>query len=148
YPHAVMEGVSPQRIDRFFMRDDASYTVVRELRDMCVFSSHSVIRDPPFSRLDMVSCRNLLIYLGPEFQARVIRVFHFALKPGGFLFLGTSENISQYSDLFQRLDKKQRLFKRRDHAAAPLKFPLVLPGARGAAAIDPRREPASATANL
>src|SRR5262249_53760819 len=136
------------RIDRFFIRDDSSYTVVRELRDMCVFSSHSVIRDPPFSRLDMVSCRNLLIYLGPEFQARVIPVFHFALKPGGYLFLGTSENISQFSDLFQRLDKKQRLFKRRDHAAAPLKLPLAVPGARGAATTDLPREPASAAGNL
>ena len=92
--------------------------MVREIRDMCVFSSHSVIRDPPFSRIDLISCRNLLIYLGGEFQSRVIPIFHFALRPGGYLFLGTSENISQYGELFQRIDKKQRLFQRRDHATA------------------------------
>jgi two-component system CheB/CheR fusion protein len=130
YPHALMDGVVPQRLDRFFVRDDGSYTVVREIRDMCVFSSHSVIRDPPFSRIDLISCRNLLIYLGAEFQGRVIPTFHFALKPGGYLFLGTSENISQFSELFHRLDKKHRLFQRRDHATAPLQFPLFAPGMR------------------
>jgi two-component system CheB/CheR fusion protein len=108
-----------------------------------------VIRDPPFSRIDMISCRNLLIYLGPEFQSRVIPIFHFALKPGGYLFLGTSENISQYGDLFARLDKKQRLFQRRDHVATPLQFPLFVRGTRATVAgTEPRREPGSTAANL
>src|SRR5262245_26950896 len=148
YPHALMDGVSTQRVDRFFVRDDASYNVVREIRDMCVFSSHSVIRDPPFSRIDLVSCRNLLIYLGAEFQGRVIPIFHFALRPGGYLFLGTSENISQFSELFQRLDSKHRIFQRRDHAASPLQFPLFVPGNRTTAEIDVKREPVPATVNL
>src|SRR5262245_15655069 len=97
YPQVLMQDVKPERLDRFFSRDDSSYSVVKEIRDMCIFSAHSVIRDPPFSRIDLISCRNLLIYLGPEFQSRVIPVFHFALKPAGYLFLGTSENISQYA---------------------------------------------------
>ncbi len=144
YPRALMEGVTPARLDRFFSRDDASYTVVKEVRDLCIFSAHSIIRDPPFSRIDLISCRNLLIYLGPEFQGRVIPIFHFALRPGGYLFLGTAENISQYSDLFQRIDKKQRLFQRRDHAAAPLQFPLFTPGVRpGTGGGQTRREPAA-----
>jgi len=149
YPQAVMQDVKPERLDRFFSRDDSSYAVLKDIRDMCIFSAHSVIRDPPFSRIDLISCRNLLIYLGAEFQSRVIPVFHFALKPGGYLFLGTSENISQYPDLFQRIDKKQRLFQRRDHVATPLQFPMFVPGARVAmTGAEPRRDLVSSAANL
>lgn len=106
YPQALMEGITPARLDRFFSHNDGTFAVGKQIRDLCIFSAHSVIRDPPFSRIDLISCRNLLIYLGPEFQSRVIPTFHFALKPGGYLFLGTSENIGQFSDLFQRVDKK------------------------------------------
>src|SRR5262249_8435620 len=114
-----------------------------------IFSAHSVIRDPPFSRMDLISCRNLLIYLGPEFQSRVIPIFHFALKPGGHLFLGTSENISQYAELFQRIDKKQRVFQRRDHVSTPLQFPLFIPGAKAALGSgEPRRDTLAGTGNL
>src|SRR5262245_39572299 len=149
YPQVLMQDVKPERLDRFFSRDDSSYSVVKEIRDMCIFSAHSVIRDPPFSRIDLISCRNLLIYLGPEFQSRVIPVFHFALKPAGYLFLGTSENISQYADLFQRLDKKQRLFQRRDHVASPLQFPLFVPGSRlTVAGGELKREMSSSPGNL
>src|SRR5262249_46656011 len=111
----------------FFTKDDASYVIVKEIRDLCIFSPHSVVRDPPFSRIDLISCRNLLIYLGTEFQARVIPVFHFALRPGGYPFLGTSENIGHHSELFQRIDRKPRLFQRRDHVTVPLHFPLFGP---------------------
>ena len=83
------------------------------IRDMVVFSSQSVVRDPPFSRMDLISCRNLLIYLNSELQGHVIPIFHYALKPGGFLFLGTSENIAQHADLFAPLDKRNRVFERR-----------------------------------
>ena len=146
YPHAWMENLAPERLARFFVRDDVSYTVVKELRDLCIFSLHSVLRDPPFSRIDLISCRNLLIYLGTEFQGRVIPIFHVALRPRGYLFLGTSESISQYSDLFQRIDNKQRLFQRRDHAAAP--FPLTFaPGIRAAASGAAARRDPSATAS-
>ena len=124
YPVATLAGVSDGRLARFFTGDARSKVVSKDIRELCVFSSHSVVRDPPFSRIDLVSCRNLLIYLGPEFQSRVVPVFHFALRPGGYLFLGTSESISQYGNLFMPLEKKQRLFQRRDNVVAPVRFPL------------------------
>src|SRR5262249_21732535 len=100
YPEPLLEYVSKPRLQRFFSGDDVSYAINKNIRDMCIFSAHSVIKDPPFSRIDLVSCRNLLIYFGADFQARVIPVFHFALRPRGYLFLGTAENVSQFADLF------------------------------------------------
>ncbi|WP_299564359.1 CheR family methyltransferase [uncultured Sulfitobacter sp.] len=111
YPEQLLREVSPERLDRFFHRDGASYVVCKKVREMCIFSPHNVISDPPFSRMDMVSCRNLLIYFGPELQRQVIPTFHYALKPEGYLFLGTSESISQYSDLFHTVDKRNRIFQ-------------------------------------
>src|SRR5262249_41866142 len=90
----------------------------KAIRDMCVFSSHSVVRDPPFSRMDLISCRNLLIYLNSELQGHVIPIFHYALKPHGYLFLGTSENLTQHGDLFSSVDKKNRVFQRREGGGA------------------------------
>src|SRR5262249_50313352 len=149
YPQQMLQNVSSQRLKRFFVTDDVSYTVTKELRDMCIFSPHSVIRDPPFSRIDLISCRNLLIYLGTEFQSQVIPVFHFALRERGYLFLGTSENVTQHGDLFSPVDKKQRIFQRRDHAVTPLRFPFFLPQARGfPSSRELRQEPSSATTAL
>ncbi|OWT74669.1 MULTISPECIES: CheR family methyltransferase [unclassified Achromobacter] len=130
YPLALLEGVSEARRERFFVHDRSSYVVSKEVRDLCVFSPHSVIRDPPFSRIDLVSCRNLLIYLGQEIQRQVIPIFHYALRPGGYLFLGTSENVSQFDELFVPVEKKQRIFQRRDVGAAPLRMPLSLASTR------------------
>jgi two-component system CheB/CheR fusion protein len=132
YPAGLLDGVAPERLQRFFTADGASYSLSKEVRDLCVFSAHSVIRDPPFSRIDLVSCRNLLIYLDGGLQGRVIPIFHYALRPGGYLFLGTSENITQHSDLFTPLTKKQRLFQRRDQASVAIPVPLFLPGRNGA----------------
>ena len=98
---------------------------------MCIFSNHSVIRDPPFSRLDLISCRNLLIYLKPGLQGQVFPLFHYALRPGGYLFLGLSENIARYTDLFLPLDKTNRVFRRRDLVARPpVPFRHFLPHTR------------------
>lgn len=116
YPEALLHGLSPQRRQRFFHSDGESYVLGPEVRELCIFSPHSVIRDPPFSRIDMISCRNLLIYFGPQIQNRVIPIFHYALRPGGYLFLGTSESVGQYSDLFTTVDKKHRIFQAREHA--------------------------------
>jgi two-component system CheB/CheR fusion protein len=127
YPAPLLDNVSPQRLKRFFSTDDISYTVNKDIRDLCVFSTHSVIRDPPFSRIDLISCRNLLIYFGNEFQSRVIPVFHFALRPKGYLFLGTSENVGGQSQLFAPADKKHRIFQRRDNVVGPLQFSNFLP---------------------
>jgi two-component system CheB/CheR fusion protein len=92
YPEAIAKDVTQARLDRFFTREDGTWRVVAELREIVLFSSHNLLRDAPFSRLDLLSCRNLLIYLNPELQNRVIPLFHYALHEDGFLFLGTSEN--------------------------------------------------------
>ncbi|MGH7025105.1 MAG: CheR family methyltransferase [Caulobacteraceae bacterium] len=118
YPAALLESVSAERKQRFFTHDDGSYLLNKDVRDLCVFSPHSVIRDPPFSRLDLISCRNLLIYLAPDAQDQVIPTFHYALRPGGYLFLGGSENVTQFSDLFTPVDKKHRVFRGREDVAA------------------------------
>src|SRR5262249_4813759 len=115
-----------------------SYVINKPIRDMCVFSSHSVVRDPPFSRMDLISCRNLLIYLNSELQGHVIPIFHYALKPNGFLFLGTSENITQHGDLFTSVDKKNRVFQRREDGAVLPHLPVLLRrhGAGGGGSIE------------
>jgi two-component system CheB/CheR fusion protein len=131
YPANVVKEVSPERLARFFVHEAGTYRVIKEVRDMCIFSTHSVIRDPPFSRLDLISCRNLLIYLKPTLQAQIIPLFHYSLRPGGFLFLGGSENLSRYSELFVALDRKSRIFRRRDLASRPaLPMRQFLPNAR------------------
>jgi two-component system, chemotaxis family, CheB/CheR fusion protein len=124
YPASLLGSVSPERLARFFIRDGETYVPTKEVRALCVFSTHSVVRDPPFSRIDLISCRNLLIYFGAELQDRVIPLFHYALRPGGFLFLGISEHVSKHADLFDPLDKKHRVFRRRDDATPPVQFPL------------------------
>jgi two-component system CheB/CheR fusion protein len=123
YPAPLMAHVSSQRLKRFFVGDDVTYQVSRDIRDLCMFSAHSIVRDPPFSRIDLISCRNLLIYFGVAFQGQAIPVFHFSLRPRGYLFLGTSENVSQYGDLFAPIDKKYRIFQRRDNVTVPVQFP-------------------------
>lgn len=130
YPSTLVESVTPERLQRFFTAEGATYVIGKSVREMCVFSSHSVVRDPPFSRIDLVSCRNLLIYLDGDMQSQLIPVFHYALRPGGFLFLGSAENVTQHGDLFAPLEKKHRIFQRRDHAVAPVAFPRFVPGLR------------------
>jgi two-component system CheB/CheR fusion protein len=131
YSANVVKEVSPERLRRFFVQEAGTYRVVKELREMCIFSTHSVIRDPPFSRLDLISCRNLLIYLKPSLQAQIIPLFHYSLRPGGYLFLGVSENLSRYSELFVTLDRTHRVFRRRDLVSRPpLPLRQFLPNAR------------------
>ena len=124
FPESLLENVSADRKARFFRRDGASQILVQEIREMCVFSSHSLISDPPFSRMDLVSCRNLLIYLGSELQQQVIPTFHYALKPGGFLFLGSSESLNQYQNLFTPIDKKHRIFQSLDLGDGRPRMPI------------------------
>src|SRR5262252_1635280 len=119
YPASVVKEVSPERLRRFFVHESGAYRVLKELRDMCIFSTHSIIRDPPFSRLDLISCRDLLIYLKPTLQSQIIPLFHYSLRPGGYLFLGSSENLSRHTELFLSPDKKNRVFRRRDFVARP-----------------------------
>jgi two-component system, chemotaxis family, CheB/CheR fusion protein len=124
YPEGIVADVPAPQLQRFFVSSDQHYQVSKQIREMVVFSAHSLIRDPPFSRLDLISCRNVLIYLGLELQQRILPLFHFALKPEGFLFLGPSETIAR-STLFAMLDKKHKLFQKRAAGVRPpLKFPL------------------------
>ncbi|MFC0407708.1 CheR family methyltransferase [Roseomonas elaeocarpi] len=120
YPSTIARDVTPERLARWFVEEGETYCVARELREICIFSQHSIVRDPPFSRLDLVSCRNLLIYLGAELQSRVIPLFHFALKPGGFLFLGNAENVSRHANLFEPMDRAYRIFRRSETEARVL----------------------------
>ncbi|WP_233859955.1 CheR family methyltransferase [Paraburkholderia sp. HD33-4] len=147
YPAALLDGVTQARRERFFVADGGSYVIAKEVRDLCIFSPHSVIRDPPFSRIDLVSCRNLLIYLGTEVQNQVIPTLHYALREDGYLFLGTSENVSQFDDLFTAVDKKHRIFRRRADVAPVLRLPAHLPAFRaGQATAVPNRAPVGITA--
>jgi two-component system CheB/CheR fusion protein len=118
--------VSPERLRRFFSKEGEAYRVRRELREMVLFAVHNLIKDPPFSHLDMITCRNLLIYLNRPAQERVLQVLHFALNPLGYLFLGTSESIEGASDLFASVDKEDHLFQSRPvEARLPVPIPDV-----------------------
>ena len=110
YGKNIKNDVTPERLKRFFTKTDNSYKVSKLLREMCIFSKQNVFRDPPFSNLDLISCRNLLIYLQPVLQKEVFRKFHYALKPGGFLLLGNAESAGGYSNLFKTLDRRQKIF--------------------------------------
>ena len=120
-----LPGVSPERLERWFVADGEHFVVVKRIREMIVFSPHSAIKDPPFSRLDLVSCRNLLIYLNSELQEHLIRTFHYSLHTGGILMLGPSESLGRNTALFSTLDKKHRLYVRRSDGRNAL--PVAIP---------------------
>ena len=134
YPEAALTGFSESRLRRFFTKLDGSYQVNKELRDMVVFAQQNLLRDPPFSRLDIVSCRNFLIYLEPDAQQRIIALCHFALRPGGHLFLGSAETVGRHEELFETASKKWRIYRRLGQTRHDL---VTYPETRGGAA--PRR---------
>jgi two-component system, chemotaxis family, CheB/CheR fusion protein len=115
YPASISADVTPERLARYFSPepDGAFFRIHKSIRDMVVFSEQDVIKDPPFSRLDLISCRNLLIYVDTDLQNKLIPLFHYALGPGGVLFLGTSETVSEHTDLFTSLDRKMKIYQRR-----------------------------------
>ena len=131
YRASVATDITPARLARFFTFDHErdAYRINKAIRDMIVFSEHDLIKDPPFSKLDLISCRNLLIYLGPELQKRIIPLFHYALQPGGVLFLGTSESVGEYGALFSTLDRKAKLYQRQEdpHGARRAALSRLLP---------------------
>jgi len=118
YPPNIAQDVTPERLRRFSTKEDIGYRVNKEIREMVVFAVQSVIKDPPFTRLDLLACRNLLIYLEPELQNRLIPAFHYALKPGGALFLSPSESIGGHSELFEPIDRKWKLYRAKPSAAS------------------------------
>jgi len=119
YPKGIIQDVSPERLRRFFVEADGSYRVAKQIRDMCVFARQNALSDPPFSRLDLVACRNLLIYLEPALQQRLIPLLHYALRPEGFLWLGGSETIGLHRDLFELTDTKHKIYLRKPSKGAP-----------------------------
>ncbi len=125
YAYSIADHIRPDRLERWFVREGDTYCVSKELREMCIFSPHNVIKDAPFSRIDILSCRNLLIYLDADLQDRVIQIFHFSLRPSGVLFLGNSENITRHQKLFAPVDRKNRVFRRLETATRIIPdFPL------------------------
>jgi two-component system CheB/CheR fusion protein len=127
----IAQDVSPERLRRFFTEVSGGYQVIKSIRDACIFARHDVTRDPPFSRMDLVSCRNTLIYLEPRVQQRVMALFHYALKPSGFLVLGASETASASQDLFTPMDRKHRIYFKRP-ATAPAVLGFGSPRGEGA----------------
>ena len=111
YPEAIVADMTPARLRNYFTKDGAKYRIAKPQRDMIVFATHNVLRDPPFSKVDLITCRNLLIYLDRSAQQDVLQMFHFSLRPGGYLFLGTSETPDAASDLFTVVDKGHRIYR-------------------------------------
>ena len=129
YPNSIAADVSPERLARFFRQEDTAYRIKKMVRDLVVFAVQNVVEDPPFSRIDLISCRNLLIYMEPELQKKVVPLFHYALKQDGFLLLGNSESIGEFVDLFAALDRKWKLYQRKGGSTSrpvTLDFPSPL----------------------
>ena len=126
YADSIAGHIRSDRLERWFTREGDTYCVSKELREMCIFSPHNVIKDAPFSRIDILSCRNLLIYLNTDIQSRVIPIFHFSLRSSGVLFLGNSENVTRHQKLFAAIDRKRRVFRRLETATRVIPdFPLT-----------------------
>jgi two-component system, chemotaxis family, CheB/CheR fusion protein len=119
YPGHIESEVSAERLRRYFQKANGGYQISKFIRDACIFAKQNVVEDPPFSKLDLISCRNLLIYLGPSLQKKVFPTFHYSLRPGGYLMLGTSETIGAFSNLFTVLDKKNKVYLRNDTYSRP-----------------------------
>ena len=140
YPGSIENDVGSSRLERYFIKQDQSYQIQGSIREMIIFAPHNIIKDPPFTRLDMICCRNVLIYLDSDLQKKLIPLFHYAMKPEGVLFLGSSESIGDFRDLFEALDTKEKIYKRRDSAVAMQR----LPDFRFTSKIDPDAEKPSA----
>jgi chemotaxis methyl-accepting protein methylase len=125
YPDNIAADVSPERLKRFFIKEENDYRVGKEIREMVTFATQNIIMDPPFTKLDILICRNLLIYLTPELQKKLLPLFHYSLNPGGVLFLGNAETISTFPDLFASINSKLKIFRRRESVlpAEPIAFP-------------------------
>ena len=138
YPKGITQDVSPERLRRFFTEVDGRYRISKQVRDMCVFARQNALSDPPFSRLDLVACRNMLIYLEPVLQQRLIPLLHYALRQGGFLWLGGSETIGSYRELFDLQDAKHKIYLRKSTTRTPtLNVPVQPSRWTGAPSIAP-----------
>ncbi|NTW98636.1 MAG: PAS domain S-box protein, partial [Geobacteraceae bacterium] len=136
YPTSIAADVSPERLMRYFTleADGSAFRIKKAIRDMMIFSEQDVIKDPPFSKLDLISCRNVLIYLNSDLQKKLIPLFHYALNPGGTLFLGTSETVGEFNHLFSVLDRQAKLYQRKEDFPNAQRLPMGrfhLPAADG-----------------
>lgn len=120
YPKSIEQEVSAERLRRFFVKSDGGYQIKKVVRGMCVFARQNAVKDPPFSKLDLISCRNVMIYLGTVLQKKLLQIFHYALKPDGLLMLGSSETIGGFSDLFALVDKKEKIYSKKPGRFLPM----------------------------
>jgi len=128
YPAAIRSDQTPERLRRFFGKTEGGYRINKAVREMCIFARQNVVTDPPFSNIDVISCRNVLIYLGAPLQRKVIPLFHYALRPGGFLMLGSSETVGGFGELFSLVDKRARVYaKKATHLRPAVTFGHGLP---------------------
>ncbi len=127
YPVGIAADVTPERLQRFCTKEDGGYRIKKEIRDLVVFATHNLLCDAPFTKLDILSCRNLLIYLEPKAQKQLLQLFHYALKPNGLLFLGSSETIGEFDVRFVSIDRKEKLFRR---TTEPSTLPHLEPSLR------------------
>lgn len=133
FPLSIAEEMSEERLNRYFIKMDRGYQVVKTIRDMVIFAQQNMIKDPPFTKIDILTCRNLLIYLTAEMQKKLMPLFHYSLNPGGFLFLGSAETVGNFTDLFNPIDRKSRLYQRLqpilqvEHVEFPTSFSEVRP---------------------
>ncbi len=145
YLDNIAIDVSQDRIRRYFTKEEGGFRIKKDVRETVVFAAQNVVKDAPFTKLDLISCRNLLIYLEPELQNRLLSLFHYSLKPGGILFLGTSESIGRFTDLYTTLDKKWKIFQSKGAAAAQaaaiLTGPWNYPAEKGEPEIKRLRKP-------
>jgi two-component system, chemotaxis family, CheB/CheR fusion protein len=139
YSGNIVDDVGPERLRRYFVEEGAGYRVRKSIRDLCVFARHNVLSEPPFSRIDLISCRNLLIYLGAEMQQRIIPTLHYALRPNGYLVLGKSETIGTFRDLFDLVDARHKLYFKKP-VAPRLLLGGIISGARARAGHGPDRQ--------
>ncbi len=129
YPEGIRADVAPRRLKKYFAPDDGTYSIRKDIRDTLIFAVRNVIQDPPFTKVDVISCRNLLIYMKSDLQEKLLPIFHYALKPGGLLFLGPSSTMGSSAYLFEMLDNRWKIFRRKENVAdlhAMPKFPAQM----------------------
>jgi two-component system, chemotaxis family, CheB/CheR fusion protein len=140
YPEGIVRDVRPQRLERFFIKEDGGYRVKKEIREMVIFATQNVLKDPPFTKLDLIACRNLLIYFKPDAQRRLLELFHYAMNPRGVLFLGSSESISNLGDRFTMANKKWKIFNRKGATIGSHSMPQDFSPAAPATEVGPKAE--------
>jgi two-component system, chemotaxis family, CheB/CheR fusion protein len=127
FTEVIAKDVSPERLRRFFTKIDGGYEIHKRIRDMCVFAQHNLLTDPPFSKVDVISCCNVLIYFSPALQQRIVPIFHYALNPTGVLVLGVAEGVGPFTDLFSAVDKKLKIYRKNPAAPSNARFGIAAP---------------------